>query len=214
MRILTISDLRALHRRQEQLNSSPNAAAQHFQMVMKQKLMGLPTEPLLTAYPQIKNWVLEVQRLLPKLFLLNPNKLLLETHFQAPLCLKAETVYIQTSTNVILRTKKPLILIDWVVRNTRLNWYDRVKLWTASEQLLKTGYKKPKLVILAIASESSATLIQLKWNHEQHEDTKTQLISLLEKSKPNCEPANFLEFKETNALDIQLDLEEIEEMKI
>ena len=183
-------------------------------MVMKQTLMGLPTEPLLIAYPQINNWVLEVQRLLPKLFLLNPNKLLLETHFQAPLCLKAETVYIQTSTNVICRTKKPLILIDWVIRNTSLNWYDRVKLWTASEQLLKSGYKKPKLVILAIPSESPATLIQLNWNHEHHENTKTQLVSLLKNPRSNWEPANFLEVKETNALDIQLDLEEIEEVKI
>ena len=183
-------------------------------MVMKQTLMGLPTEPLLTAYPQIENWVLEVQRLLPKLFLLNPNKLLLETHFQAPLCLKAETVYIQTSTNVILRTKKPLILIDWVIREKSLNWYDRVKLWTASEQLLKTGYKKPKLVILAIPSESPATLIQLDWNHEQHENTKTQLVSLLEKPKLNWGQANFSEVKETNDLDIQLDLEKFEELKI
>lgn len=212
MKILTIADLNSL-RHKEQLAPSTDVVAQHFHMVMKQTLMGLPTESLLKAHPQINNWVLEVKRLLPKLFILDPTKLLLDAQFQAPLCLKTGTVYIQITTNAILRTKKPVILLDWAIRHKKLNWYDRVKLWTVSEYL-PSECGNPKLIIIALHQNRPATLNQINWNQKQHEKIKNWLLSLLEKPRINREPSRALERKEPQASDIWLNLEEIEEVKI
>lgn len=212
VKILTIADLNSL-RHKEQLAPSTDVVAQHFHMVMKQALMGLPTESLLKAYPQINSWVLEVKSLLPKLFLLDPAKLLLDAQFQAPLCLKTGVVYIQITTNAILRTKNQVILIDWSIRHKKLNWYDQVKLWTVSEYLLPEC-ENPKLIIIALHPERPATLCQVNWNQKQHKKTKTRLLSLLEKPRINREPSISLERKQTQASDIWLKLEEIEEVKI
>lgn len=214
MKILTIADLSFLAF-PDQLALPLDIEQQHFQMVMKQTLLGLPTEPLLKAHPKINNWVNEVRNLFPELFNFSPTELLVNTQFQAPLNTFSGTVYVQVSTNAIFQPRKSVILVEWAIRHKNAGWYDKVKLWTASEYL-SVKPEKLTFVILALSPTHPATLKEFKWSRKQHEETSNWLVRLLsEQPKASQEKRSLIQHKTSLSSDVlSLKLEEIEEVEI
>ena len=217
MKILTIADL-SFFAFPNQLALPIDIEQQHFQMVMKQTLLGLPTEPLLKAHPKINNWVNEVRNLFPELFNLGPTELLVNTQFQAPLNTLFGTVYVQVSTNAIFQPRKSVLLVEWAIRHKNAGWYDKVKLWTASEYL-SVKPEKLTLVILALSPTHPATLKEFKWSRKQHEETSNWLVRLLsEQPKASQEKRSLIQHKQhktsLSSDVLSLKLEEVEEVEI
>ena len=173
MRQLTISDLGVLLN-SKTLASSTNYDQKNLQLVMKQIFLGLPVKPLLDAHPQIKQWVKQVRSLIPEVFTLKKDKLLIDAHFNAALQLNDDNAVIDIDTNVAFE-KKSVRLIEWAIRQPQLNWYDKVKLWVTSEYLMLPP-EQLQLTILALHPKQAAKKYEICWNKKHHEKTKKWLV--------------------------------------
>ncbi|MBR8834438.1 MAG: hypothetical protein DSM106950_10490 [Stigonema ocellatum SAG 48.90 = DSM 106950] len=213
MRQLTISDLGVLLN-SKTLASSTNYDQKNLQLVIKQIFLGLPVKPLLDAHPQINQWVDQLQSLVPEIFTLKKDKLLIDAHFSAPLPLDGDNVAIEISTNVAFE-KKSVRLIEWAIRQPRLMRYDKVKLWVTSEYLMVPP-EQLHLTILALHPKQAAKKHEIHWNQQRHEKTQQWLVSVLtEQPTPQeGEPSTVLVSPTVPSETVTPPLEEIEEVEI
>jgi len=213
MRQLTISDLGVLLN-SKTLASSTNYDQKNLQLVIKQIFLGLPVKPLLDAHPQINQWVDQLQSLVPEIFTLKKDKLLIDAHFSAPLPLDGDNVAIEISTNVAFE-KKSVRLIEWAIRQPRLMRYDKVKLWVTSEYLMVPP-EKLQLTILALHPKQAAKKHEIHWNQQRHEKTQQWLVSVLteQPTRQKRELSTVLVSPTVSSQVLALPLEEIEEVEI
>jgi hypothetical protein len=213
MRQLTISELGILVN-SKTLTSSTNSDQKNLQLVIKQIFLGLPVKPLLDAHPQINQWVDQMRSLVPEIFTLKKDKLLIDAHFSTALQLDNDNAVIEISTNVAFE-KKSVRLIEWAIRQPRLNWYDKVKLWVTSEYLMVTP-EQLQLTILALHPKQVAKKHEIYWNQQQHEETQQWLVSVLTE-QPICQERELSTIFGSPTVYNQvlaLPLEEIEEVEI
>ncbi|MDF5732601.1 MAG: hypothetical protein PUP92_32555 [Rhizonema sp. PD38] len=212
MRQLTILDLGVLLN-SKTLTSSTNHEQKNLQLVIKQIFLELPVKPLLDAHPQINQWVDQVRSLIPEIFTLKKDKLLIDAHFSAALQLNDNKAVIDISTNAAFG-KKSVRLIEWAVRQPRLNWYDKVKLWVTSEYLMIPP-EQLQLTILALHPKQAAKKYEIYWNQKQHEKTKKWLVSVLTEQPIHQERKLSTVFgAPTISSQVLVPLEEIEEVEI
>ena len=141
--------------------------------------MQLPIEPILAAYPQMEEWLREMQELLPSLFKLPLNKLHLNTTYSHAIAVNGTTQCIQVSSNAVYKKQKTL-LIDWAIRQGRPRWSDNIKLWVATE-CLAVRPENIMLIILAVHPSEPATKLTINWDSEKHKKARKQVIKLLRK---------------------------------
>ncbi|MBD2771297.1 hypothetical protein [Iningainema tapete] len=212
MRQLTISDIGILLN-SKTLASPANYDQKNLQLVIKQIFLELPVKPLLEAHPQINQWVEQVRAQVPEIFTLKKDKLLIDAHFSAALQLNEDNAVIEINTNVAFE-KKSVKLIEWAIRQPRLNWYDKVKLWVTSEYLMIPP-EQLQLTILALHSKQAAKKHEIYWNQKQHEETQQWLVSVLtEQPFRQKRKRSTVLVSPISSQTLTLPLEEIEEVEI
>ena len=184
MYLLTLSNLNQTVQPNQLQKPSlvPNYLQQHLQLLVKQILMGLPVEPILNNYPQLQQWVNELKKLSPTLFL-PQRKLFVDIPIQAKLHLKKQGEIvkhsspsfkvIQVPANVGFVKERPK-LFEWAIRHPVMTWEDRVKLWVAA-QFFKIEPEKLQLIVLALHPTQPAQKVKFVWDTKQHRQTKNWL---------------------------------------
>jgi hypothetical protein len=174
---------------------------------MRQLFLGLPVEPLFNAYPQIAQWVAQVEELAPEIFQ-SRKKLLVDNPVIAPLTINNENHFIQVLTNIAFKQGIPR-LYEWAVRHPDLSWQDRVKLWTTARQY-SVEPNQIQLVVLALHPVKPAQRLDVRWNKKDHRQTEKWLIKLLSQSQEDKSQSNLV----IPELSSKIDLEDIAEVKI
>jgi hypothetical protein len=218
MPIINLADIQQITKTQQSLlfpsqKSHPNRSeyntivATNFQLVMRQLFLGLPVEPLFNAYPQIAQWVAQVEELAPEIFQ-SRKKLLVDNPVIAPLTINNENHFIQVLTNIAFKQGIPR-LYEWAVRHPDLSWQDRVKLWTTARQY-SVEPNQIQLVVLALHPVKPAQRLDVRWNKKDHRQTEKWLIKLLSQSQEDKSQSNLV----IPELSSKIDLEDIAEVKI
>lgn len=174
--LITLKDLKQQDP-SEYLPNDYKHLQQEFQLTVKQLLIGLPVEPILESYPQIKNWIDEMRELLPSLFTLSTDKLHLDTVFSQLISDGETSGCLQIHTNAVHK-RKNTILIEWGIRQPTLSWIDRVKLWVACEYL-GIAPEKLQLIVLACQPERTTERIITRWDLDKHQETKKWIVEML-----------------------------------
>jgi hypothetical protein len=174
MQLITLTDLSFLAK-PTQLTVPIELKQEEFQLIMKQTLLKLPTEPLLLANPKVDKWIMEVSLLFPEVFEWEPPTFLVDTHFSAKF---NKDVCVQINSNAAFLERQSVHLIEWAIRHPALNWSDRVKLWTAAESL-SLSPENIKLTVLALHPAHPGTRRELSWDSRQHAQTRDWLASAL-----------------------------------
>jgi len=174
MQLITLTDLSFLAN-PTQLTVPIELKQKGFQLIMKQTLLKLPTEPLLLANPKVDKWIMEVSLLFPEVFEWEPPTFLVDTQFSAKL---NKDVCVQINANAAFLERQSVHLIEWAIRHPALNWSDRVKLWTAAESL-SLSPENIKLTVLALHPAHPGTRHEISWDSRQHAQAKDWLASAL-----------------------------------
>ena len=174
MQSITVTDLSFLAN-PTQLAVPIELEQEEFQLIMKQTLLKLPTEPLLLANSKVDRWIMEVSLLFPEVFEWEPPKFLVDTQFSARL---NKDVCVQINANAAFLERQSVHLIEWAIRHPALNWSDRVKLWTAAESL-SLPPENIKLTVLALHPAHPGTRREFSWDSRQHAQTRDWLASAL-----------------------------------
>lgn len=184
MYLLTLSNLNQTVQPNQLQKPSlvPHYLQQHLQLLVKQILMGLPVEPILNNYPQLQQWVNELKKLSPTLFL-PQRKLFVDIPIQAKLHLKKQGEIvkhsspsfkvIQVPANVGFVKGRPK-LFEWAIRHPVMTWEDRVKLWVAA-QFFKIEPENLQLIVLALHPNQPAQKVKFVWDTKQHRQTRNWL---------------------------------------
>ncbi|BAY35529.1 hypothetical protein NIES37_70260 (plasmid) [Tolypothrix tenuis PCC 7101] len=218
MPVINLADIQQITKTQQQVlfpsqKFHPNRSAfdsivaDNLSLVMKQLFLGLTVEPLLNAYPQIAQWVSQIQELAPEIFQ-SQKKLLVDSPVIAPLAINEDNYFIQVLTNIAFKQGIPR-LYEWAVRNPDLSWQDRVKLWTTARQYSVTP-NQIQLVVLALHPVKPAQRLDVDWNTKNHRQTEKWLIKLLTQSPDNKSQSNIV----IPELSSMVNLEAIPEVKI
>ncbi|WP_242046827.1 MULTISPECIES: hypothetical protein [Calothrix] len=218
MPVINLADIQQITKTQQQVlfpsqKYHPNRSAfdsivaDNLSLVMRQILLGLPVEPLLNAYPQIAQWVSQIQELAPEIFKYR-KKLLVDNPVIAPLAINDDKHFIQVLTNIAFKQGIPR-LYEWAVRNPGLSWQDQVKLWATTIQY-SVSPNQMQLVILALHPVKPAQRLDVSWNTKNHRQTEKWLIKLLTQSQENNLPFNIVNSELTS----MVDLEDISEVSI
>jgi hypothetical protein len=136
MAVITLKELVSLNRQR----SSPLAdfqpselstQQQQFQLLVRQKRMGLNIEPLLNL--QLALWLEQLANLIPGIF--EPRKkIYLGSRWKAQLQIGEANYWLEVPINAGV-VKNKVRLYEWRIGSAELNWSDRVKLWVACRYL-------------------------------------------------------------------------------
>ncbi|NJK67520.1 MAG: hypothetical protein HC941_14215 [Microcoleus sp. SU_5_3] len=228
MHLLTLSDLdRTINTNQlQEPPLVPSYIQERLQLLVKQNLMGLPVEPILNSYPQLKQWVFQLKELSPSLFL-PQRKLFVDIPIQAKIdritrgvteetsALSPPFKAIQVCANVGLVKGKPK-LFEWAIRHPVLTWQDRVKLWVAAE-FFELEPHKLQLVVLALHPTQRARKVQFTWNSKQHRQTQNWLVTAIEREteQPSIDLNPYLKPQPKEvAIAINLDAIDLDEINL
>ncbi|MFN6456133.1 MAG: hypothetical protein RM022_028605 [Nostoc sp. EfeVER01] len=218
MPVINLADIQQITKTQQQVlfpsqKYHPNRSAfdsivaDNFSLVMRQLFLGLTVEPLLNAYPQIAQWVYQIQELAPEIFK-SRKKLLVDNPVIAPLAINDDKHFIQVLTNIAFKQGIPR-LYEWAIRHPYLSWQDRVKLWTTARQYSVTP-NQIQLVVLALHPDKAAQRLDVRWNKKDQMQTEKWLIKLLTQSPDNKSQSNIV----IPELSSMVNLEAIPEVKI
>jgi hypothetical protein len=181
---MAIIDLYELSRLDRERSDSPlgsyletNNIQQQLQLIVKQKYLNLPIDKLLEENPLLASWIRELEQLIPGIF--QPKKkLYLDVNISARLNTnERDYLWIQVPINLGV-IKGRFRVIEWAVRQPKLSWQDRIKLWAAT-QYLRVKPERLAMIICAFSLTQSIQKITLNWSEEQHQNTQQYLVDLL-----------------------------------
>ncbi|HEY9852111.1 MAG TPA: hypothetical protein V6D28_21735 [Leptolyngbyaceae cyanobacterium] len=183
MHLLTLSDLKPIGINKT-TSLAPIYVQQQFHLLVKQKLMGLPVEPILDNYPQFQQWIWSLKQLSPSLFIPH-KKLKLFVDFPLTAQLECESYRengtssgcnhgIEVRTNVGIVRENPH-LFEWGIRHPLLSYSDRIKLWVATEYF-QINPSEMRLTVLALHPTEAAQKVVFSWDSKQHKRTRNWLI--------------------------------------
>ncbi|MCU0533958.1 MAG: hypothetical protein MUD14_08685 [Hydrococcus sp. Prado102] len=150
---------------------------QQFDLLVKQKQLGLPIKSLLASNPLLADWMAQLEQLIPGLF--KPNKKL---YLDYPLTVKLLVNkkychWLQVPVNLaIIRNR--IRLLKWAIRSPKLNWQDRIKLWVTCE-FLKLNPNELAITICAFYPNKLPKKVIFNWNEKEHKKTQKFLQTLL-----------------------------------
>ncbi len=179
MAVITLKELVFLNRQRSSplgnFQTSKRAIQQQqFQLLVRQKRMGLDIEPLLN--PQLALWLEQLSSFIPGIF--EPRKkIYLGSRWKAQLKINEVNYWLEVPINAGV-VKNKVRLYEWRIGSAELNWSDRVKLWVACRYL---QYRPEDLtiVICAFSSEHNSHVQKMRWNKKDYRALERELISLL-----------------------------------
>ncbi len=209
MAVITLKELVFLNRQR----SSPLAKfqaselsrqQQQFQLLVRQKRMGLNIEPLLN--PQLALWLEELESFIPGIF--EPRKkIYLGSRWKAQLQINEANYWLEVPINAGV-VKNKIRLYEWRIGSAELNWSDRVKLWVAC-RYLQYQPEDLKLVICAFSPEHNGHVKKIRSCKKDYRATGQELESLLK------EDTSKLSLNEVDKYPNYLtNIDEIEEVKL
>ena len=230
MRLLTLSALHEIVNSNSITNTSPLVPPyiqEQLQLAVKQMLMGLPVEPILYNNPLIQQWVNELKKLSPSLFLPH-KKLLCDIPITAKIDLipslyrtntrhkypqKPQFKVIELRANVGIVRGNPR-LFEWAIRHPILSWQDRVKLWVAAEYF-KIQPQELQLIVLALPPTRAAQKVSFIWDRRQHGQIKNWLLNAikLETEQTFVNSEHFLA-AQAEEIATAINLDEIDEVSL
>ena len=159
MAVITLKELVSLNQQRSSplgnFQTSERAIQQQqFQLIVRQKRMGLNIEPLLN--PQIALWLEQLSSFIPGIF--KPHKkIYLGSRWKAQLQLDEVNYWLEVPINAGV-VKNKVRLYEWRIGSAELNWSDRVKLWVAC-RYLQYQPEDLKLLIYAFSPDHNLTML-------------------------------------------------------
>jgi hypothetical protein len=136
MTVITLKELISLNRQRFSplANFQPSELSrqqQQFQLLVRQKRMGLNIEPLLDS--QLALWLEQLASWIPGIF--EPRKkIYLGSRWKTRLQIGEDNYWLEVPINTGV-VKNKVRLYEWRIGSAKLNWSDRVKLWVACRYL-------------------------------------------------------------------------------
>jgi hypothetical protein len=147
---------------------------QQFQLLVRQKRMGLNIEPFLN--PQLALWLEQLSSFIPGIF--EPRKkIYLDSKWKAQLQVDEVNYWLEIPINAGV-VKNKVRLYEWRIGSAELNWYDRVKLWVAC-RYLQARPENLIMVICAFSSEHNDLVKMIRWDKKDYSAIEQELKSLL-----------------------------------
>lgn len=207
MAIISLRELAFLNRQlsfplRDSVTSTNSAQQKQFQLLVKQKRMGLNIQPLLDDSFSI--WLEQLENFIPGIF--DPGKkIYLDTRWQARLMLESADYRLEVSVNAGV-VKNKVRLYEWRIGSADLIWSDRVKLWVACNYL---QYPPEKLVIVicAFSGDLDGRVIKIRWNERDYKAIEKEIKSLFAES--TSATSNL-----SKSSDYIFNIDEIEEVKL
>ena len=181
------------------VTSTNSIQQKQFQLLVKQKRMGLDVDPLLTNPLSI--WLEQLENFIPGIF--DPRKkIYLDTKWQARLILEKADYRLEVPINAGV-VKNKVRLYEWRIGSADLIWSDRVKLWVACNYL---QYPPEKLVIVicAFSGDRNGLVTKTHWNKRDYKAIEGELKLLLAEDTSN--PSEYPDYV--------FNIDEIEEVQI
>ena len=207
MAIISLRELAFLNRQlsfplRNSVTSTNSAQQKQFQLLVKQKRMGLNIQPLLDDSFSI--WLEQLENFIPGIFD-SRKKIYLDTRWQARLILEKADYRLEVPINAGV-VKNKVRLYEWRIGSADLIWSDRVKLWVASNYL---QYPPEKLVIVicAFSGDLDGRVIKIRWNERDYKAIEKEIKSLFAES--TSATSNL-----SKSSDYIFNIDEIEEVKL
>ena len=207
MAIISLRELAFLNRQlsfplRNSVTSTNSAQQKQFQLLVKQKRMGLNIQPLLNDSFSI--WLKQLENFIPGIFD-SRKKIYLDTRWQARLILEKADYRLEVPINAGV-VKNKVRLYEWRIGSAELIWSDRVKLWVASNYL---QYPPEKLVIVicAFSGDLDGRVIKIRWNERDYKAIEKEIKSLFAES--TSATSNL-----SKSSDYIFNIDEIEEVKL
>lgn len=204
MAIISFRELAFLNRQLSfPLGTADSVQQRQFQLLVRQKRMGLNIQPLLDRPLSI--WLEQLENFIPGIF--DPHKkIYLDTRWQTRLILKEADYRLEVPINAGV-VKNKLRLYEWRIGSADLIWSDRVKLWVACNYL---QYPPEKLVIVicAFSPQRNGRLTKIRWNERDYNAIEGELKLLLTEDTPKA-TSNLSKYP-----DYVFNIDEIEEVQI
>ena len=179
MTVITLKELVLLNKQSSfplgnSQSSELSRQQQQFQLLVRQKRMGLNIEPLLN--PQLAIWLKQLESFIPGIF--EPRKkIYLNTRWKAQLQLDEVNYWLEVPLNAGV-VKNKVRLYEWRIGSAELNWRDRVKLWVAC-RYLQYQPEDLKLVICAFSPEDNGHVKKIRSCKKDYCAIEQELKSLL-----------------------------------
>lgn len=207
MAIISLRELVFLNRQlsfplRNSVTSTNSAQQKQFQLLVKQKRMGLDIQPLLDDSFSI--WLKQLENFIPGIFD-SRKKIYLDTRWQARLILEKADYRLEVPINAGV-VKNKVRLYEWRIGSADLIWSDRVKLWVACNYL---QYPPEKLVIVicAFSGDLDGRVIKIRWNKCDYMAIEKEIKSLFAES--TSATSNL-----SKSSDYIFNIDEIEEVKL
>ena len=208
MAIISLRELAFLNRQlsftlRNSVTSTNSAQQKQFQLLVKQKRMGLNIQPLLTKPLSI--WLKQLENFIPGIFD-SRKKIYLDTRWQARLILEKADYRLEVPINAGV-VKNKVRLYEWRIGSADLIWSDRVKLWVACN-FLQYPPEKLVIVICAFSGDRDCRVIKIRWNERDYKAIEGELKLLLaeDTSKATLNPSEYPDYV--------FNIDEIEEVQI
>lgn len=154
-----------------------------FHLLMHQRELGLPIEPILARHPQLQTWMQAMIQTAPTLFESDSQTWRESEHVRT---LKIEDYLFTAIYDLIILQPEHAEIIDWKTyplpkykKDLDLEWQTRLYLYLLAE----TSHYLPKQITFSywfIQSTPQPKSVKIGYTLKQHRQTKTDLLALLD----------------------------------
>jgi hypothetical protein len=154
-----------------------------FHLLMHQRELGLPIEPILARYPQLDTWMQAMHQTAPTLFEPDAQTWRESEHVRT---LKIDNYLFTAIYDLLILHPKHADIIDWKTyplpkykKDLDLEWQTRLYLYLLAE----TSDYLPKQIAFTywfIQSTPQPKSVKISYTLKQHRQTKTDLLALLD----------------------------------
>ncbi len=152
-----------------------------FHLLMRQKLMGLPVEPILETYPQMRRWLTFLQKAAPEIF---TEELSIGKEWDYSRTLMCEGHLLKVVYNLLLTDSSHAQIIEWTtsalppITLLEKDWKTRLYLYVLAET---TDYPPSSISMTYwfVQSEIEPIALRLDYDEALHALSKIQLTALL-----------------------------------
>ncbi|MEM9540751.1 MAG: hypothetical protein AAGA60_14755 [Cyanobacteria bacterium P01_E01_bin.42] len=180
MPALNLSELSLLKRQAQgkPLYFSKSSELQRqLQFIIRQKRLGLPIQSLLKNHPLLDRWIQQLEECFPPLFC-PKKKLFLNLPLMSRLYFTSNHYeLIEIKANIGFVNNK-IRVFEWSVRQPKVNWQDKVKLWVVANYF-KIDPNRLKMTIFALHPDRRVQRIITRSNRRSHYKVERLLKDLL-----------------------------------
>jgi PD-(D/E)XK nuclease superfamily len=171
------------------LSTAPNQHSKtqlgsDFHLLMHQRELGLPIEPILARSPQLNTWMQSMLQTAPELFQTDPHTWRESEHVRT---LEIDNYLFTAIYDLLILSPDQADIIDWKTyplpkykKDLDLEWQTRLYLYLLAE----TSEYLPKQITFTywfIQSTPQPKSVKIGYTLKQHRQTTTDLLALLDK---------------------------------